>query len=113
MLGDGVITGYGMASGRQVFVRARLHRCLRSLSGALRAKICKVMDLADVAGAPVVGLNRPGRRADSLIRYWLRQPLPQRFASVWCRSFRSSWDCAPAARFFPGDDRTLSLADSH
>jgi propionyl-CoA carboxylase beta chain len=56
--GDGVVTGYGKVEGRQVFVFAQDFTVFGgSLSGAFAEKICKVMDLAAKAGAPVVGLN--------------------------------------------------------
>ncbi len=58
ILGDGVITGYGKIDGRQVFVFAQDFTVFGgSLSGAFAEKICKIMDLAAKAGAPVVGLN--------------------------------------------------------
>jgi propionyl-CoA carboxylase beta chain len=56
--GDGVITGYGKIEGRTVFAFAQDFTVFGgSLSGAFAEKICKVMDLAAKAGAPVVGLN--------------------------------------------------------
>jgi propionyl-CoA carboxylase beta chain len=58
VLGDGVVTGYGQISGRQVFVFAQDFTVFGgSLSGAFAGKICKIMDLAAKVGAPVVGLN--------------------------------------------------------
>ncbi|MFI5305839.1 MAG: acyl-CoA carboxylase subunit beta [Polyangiales bacterium] len=59
--GDGVVTGFGTVAGRQVFVFAQDFTVFGgSLSGAYASKICKVMDLAMKAGAPVVGLNDSG-----------------------------------------------------
>jgi propionyl-CoA carboxylase beta chain len=59
--GDGVVTGYGLVDGRQVFVFAQDFTVFGgSLSGAYAEKICKVMDLAVRTGAPVVGLNDSG-----------------------------------------------------
>ena len=59
--GDGVVTGYGLVDGRQVFVFAQDFTVFGgSLSGAYAQKICKVMDLAMRVGAPVVGLNDSG-----------------------------------------------------
>ncbi len=64
ILGDGVVTGYGLVEGRQVFVFAQDFTVFGgSLSGAFAEKICKVMDLAMEVGCPVVGLNDSGRRA--------------------------------------------------
>ena len=61
VLGDGVITGYGMVDGRKVFVFAQDFTVFGgSLSGAYAQKICKVMDLAMKVGAPVIGLNDSG-----------------------------------------------------
>jgi propionyl-CoA carboxylase beta chain len=61
VLGDGVVTGYGLVEGRQVFVFAQDFTVFGgSLSGAFSEKICKVMDLAVKVGCPVVGLNDSG-----------------------------------------------------
>ena len=60
-LGDGVITGYGLIDGRQVFLYAQDFTVFGgSLSKAHAEKICKVMDLAMKVGAPVVGLADSG-----------------------------------------------------
>ena len=59
--GDGVVTGYGLVDGRQIFVFAQDFTVFGgSLSEAYAGKICKVMDLALKVGAPVVGLNDSG-----------------------------------------------------
>jgi propionyl-CoA carboxylase beta chain len=61
VLGDGVVTGYGLVDGRKVFVFAQDFTVFGgSLSGAYAQKICKVMDLAMKVGAPVIGLNDSG-----------------------------------------------------
>src|SRR5277367_3218346 len=61
VLGDGVVTGYGMVDGRKVLVFAQDFTVFGgSLSGAYAQKICKVMDLAMKVGAPIVGLNDSG-----------------------------------------------------
>ncbi len=61
VLGDGVVTGWGLVDGRKVVVFAQDFTVLGgSLSGAYAAKICKVMDLAMKIGAPVIGLNDSG-----------------------------------------------------
>ncbi|MSP59052.1 MAG: acyl-CoA carboxylase subunit beta [Myxococcales bacterium] len=61
ILGDGVLTGYGLVGGRQAFVFAQDFTVFGgSLSGAYATKICKVMDLAMKVGAPVIGLNDSG-----------------------------------------------------
>src|SRR5688500_3295453 len=59
--GDGVVTGYGLVEGRQVFVFAQDFTVFGgSLSGAYAQKICKIMDLATRVGAPIIGLNDSG-----------------------------------------------------
>ncbi len=59
--GDGFVTGYGRVDGRLVYVFAQDFTVFGgSLSEANASKICKVMDLAMRAGAPVVGLNDSG-----------------------------------------------------
>src|SRR5580692_1864112 len=61
VLGDGVVTGYGVVDGRKTFVFAQDFTVFGgSLSGAYAQKICKVMDLAMKVGAPVIGLNDSG-----------------------------------------------------
>ena len=61
ILGDGVVTGYGLAEGRQVFVFAQDFTVFGgSLSGAYSEKICKIMDRAMEVGCPVIGLNDSG-----------------------------------------------------
>jgi propionyl-CoA carboxylase beta chain len=59
--GDGVVTGYGRIDGRQVFAFSQDFTVFGgSLGGAYAQKICKIMDLAAKAGAPVIGLNDGG-----------------------------------------------------
>src|SRR5256884_7126930 len=61
IFGDGFVTGYGRIEGRLVFVFAQDFTVFGgSLSEANAGKICKIMDLAMKAGAPVVGLNDSG-----------------------------------------------------
>jgi propionyl-CoA carboxylase beta chain len=61
VLGDGVVTGFGLVDGRKVVVFAQDFTVIGgSLSGAYASKICKVMDLAMKIGAPVIGLNDSG-----------------------------------------------------
>jgi propionyl-CoA carboxylase beta chain len=60
-LGDGVVTGHGRIDGRLVFVFAQDFTVFGgSLSETNAAKVCKVMDLAVKAGAPIIGLNDSG-----------------------------------------------------
>lgn len=60
-LGDGVVTGYGTVNGRTIFVFSQDFTVFGgSLSGAHATKICKIMDMALKAGAPIVGLNDSG-----------------------------------------------------
>jgi len=59
--GDGVVTGYGTIDGRLVYVFSQDFTVVGgSLGEAHAEKICKVMDLAMEAGAPLVGLNDSG-----------------------------------------------------
>lgn len=59
--GDGVVTGSGTIDGRLVFVFSQDFTVFGgSLSGAHAAKICKIMDMAEKVGAPVIGLNDSG-----------------------------------------------------
>jgi propionyl-CoA carboxylase beta chain len=59
--GDGVVTGYGTVNGRLVFVFSQDFTVFGgSLSETQAEKICKVMDHAMKAGAPVIGLNDSG-----------------------------------------------------
>ncbi|HEU4537387.1 MAG TPA: carboxyl transferase domain-containing protein, partial [Polyangiaceae bacterium] len=61
VLGDGVVTGWGLVDGRKVCVFAQDFTVFGgSLSAAYAGKICKVMDLAVSIGAPVIGLNDSG-----------------------------------------------------
>src|SRR5213596_3212958 len=61
ILGDGVVTGHGTIDGRRVFVFSQDFTVFGgSLSGAFAEKVCKIMDLAMKAGAPVIGLNDSG-----------------------------------------------------
>ncbi len=59
--GDAVVTGWGTADGRTVFVFAEDFTVFGgSLGEVVADKICKVMDLAMENGAPLVGLKDSG-----------------------------------------------------
>lgn len=59
--GDGVITGSGLIAGRPVYVYSQDFTVFGgSLSETHAAKICRLMDRAMKAGAPVIGLNDSG-----------------------------------------------------
>ncbi len=59
--GDGVVTGYGTIEGRMVFLFAQDFTVFGgSLSETYGKKVCKIMDLAMKAGAPMIGLNDSG-----------------------------------------------------
>lgn len=61
VLGDGVVTGYGTIEGRLVYVFSQDFTVFGgSLGEAFANKICKIMDLAMKAGAPVIGINDSG-----------------------------------------------------
>ena len=60
-LGDGVVTGHGTIDGRIVYVFSQDFTVFGgSLSETFANKICKVMDMAMKAGAPVIGINDSG-----------------------------------------------------
>lgn len=59
--GDGVITGQALIDGRPVYLFAHDATFVGGALGEVFArKVCKVMDLANQAGCPVVGLNESG-----------------------------------------------------
>lgn len=59
--GDGVVTGYGTVNGRLVYVFAQDFTVFGgALSETHAEKICRIMDMAMKAGAPMVGLNDSG-----------------------------------------------------
>ncbi len=59
--GDGVITGWGTINGRQVYVFSQDFTVFGgSLSETHAQKICKIMDMAILNGAPVIGINDSG-----------------------------------------------------
>jgi len=59
--GEGVVTGYGTIDGRLVFVFAQDFTTIGGSLGEMHAaKICKVMDMANKMGAPIIGLNDSG-----------------------------------------------------
>ena len=59
--GDGVVTGYGQVEGRTVYIYAQDFTVYGgTLSEMQSLKICRVMDLAVRAGAPIIGLIDSG-----------------------------------------------------
>lgn len=61
VLGDGVVTGHGTIDGRVVYVFSQDFTVFGgSLSETFAQKICKVMDMAMKAGAPIIGINDSG-----------------------------------------------------
>ena len=59
--GEGVVTGYGKVDGRPVFAFSQDFTAMGGTLGEMHArKICRVIDLAVRAGAPVVGFNDSG-----------------------------------------------------
>ncbi len=60
-LGDGVVCGYGMVDGRTVYVYAQDFTIQGGALGEMQSrKICRTMDLAASAGAPIIGLIDSG-----------------------------------------------------
>jgi propionyl-CoA carboxylase beta chain len=61
ILGDGVVTGYGMVDSRLAYSFSHDFTVLGgSLSLAFALKICKIMDLALKQGVPIIGINDSG-----------------------------------------------------
>jgi propionyl-CoA carboxylase beta chain len=59
--GDGVVTGFGQINGRLTFAFSQDFTVFGgSLGEAYAGKVCKVMDLAQKSGAPMIGLNDSG-----------------------------------------------------
>jgi len=58
---DGVVCGHGLVNGRVVFAFSQDFTSRGGSLGEMHAfKICKIMDMAVEAGAPIVGLNDSG-----------------------------------------------------
>jgi acetyl-CoA carboxylase carboxyltransferase component len=58
---DGVVIGYGLVEGRTVFAFSQDFTARAGTMGEMQSKkVCKVMDLAMKAGAPIVGINDSG-----------------------------------------------------
>jgi len=59
--GDGVVTGTGTVSGRQIFIFSQDFTVFGgSLSAAYAKKIVKIMEHAAMVGAPLIGINDSG-----------------------------------------------------
>jgi propionyl-CoA carboxylase beta chain len=59
--GDAVVTGHGLIDGRRVCVFSQDFTVFGgSLGEVMAEKICKIMDLAEKIGCPVVGINDSG-----------------------------------------------------
>lgn len=58
---DGVVTGYGKINGRYAFVYSEDFTVIAGTFGEMHGrKICKVIDLAQKMGVPVIGINDSG-----------------------------------------------------
>jgi len=61
VLGDGVVTGYGRIDGRLVYIFSQDFTVFGGSLGEMFAeKVCKIMDVAMKAGAPLIGINDSG-----------------------------------------------------
>ncbi len=61
ILGDGVVTGHATIDGRRVYLFSHDFTVFGGSLGEMFArKVCKIMDMALKAGAPVIGLNDSG-----------------------------------------------------
>lgn len=59
--GEGVITGYGLIDGRQVYIYSQDFTVIGGTLGEMHAaKICRIMDLALKTGCPIIGINDSG-----------------------------------------------------
>ncbi len=85
--GDGVVTGWGTINGRMVYVFSQDFTVFGgSLSETHAQKICKIMDMAMQNGAPVIGINDSGGRADPrgcCIACRLRRGLSAQHHGIW------------------------------
>lgn len=72
---EGVVTGYGTIDNRRVYVFAQDFTVIGGTLGEMHGKkICKILDMAMEAGAPVIGINDSGgariqEGVDSLASY--------------------------------------------
>lgn len=58
---EGVVTGYGTVDGRLVFVYSQDFTVIGGSLGEMHAKkICKIMDMAEKMGAPIIAMNDSG-----------------------------------------------------
>jgi acetyl-CoA carboxylase carboxyltransferase component len=61
ILGDGVLTGFGMIDGHLVYSFSHDFTVFGgSLGWAFSSKVCKIMDLAIKQGVPIIGINDSG-----------------------------------------------------
>ncbi len=61
VLGDGVVTGYGMIDGRLIYSFSQDFTVVGGTLGwAFSTKVCKIMDLALKQGVPIIGINDSG-----------------------------------------------------
>jgi propionyl-CoA carboxylase beta chain len=61
ILGDGVVTGYGLIDGRLFYSFSHDFTALGgSLGWSFASKVCKIMDLALKQGVPILGINDSG-----------------------------------------------------
>ncbi len=59
--GEGVVTGYGTVDGRLVFLYSQDYTVMAGSLGAMHSKkICKVLDMAQKMGAPVIAMHDSG-----------------------------------------------------
>lgn len=69
-LSNSVVTGWGTIEGRLVYVFSQDFTVFGGSFGEVHAaKICKIMDMAMKAGAPVIGLNNWAARAFKKVWY--------------------------------------------
>ena len=91
ILGDGVVTGYGMIDGRLFYSFAHDFTVFGgSLGWAFSSKVCKIMDLALKQGVPIIGINDSGgaRIQEGVISLG-------GYAEIFHRNVQSFWSCPP------------------
>ena len=108
--GDAVVTGHGLIEGRRVCVFSQDFTVFGgSLGEVMAEKICKVMELAEKIGCPVIGINDSGgaRIQEGVVSLG-------GYGDVFYRNVRAEWrDPADLADHGPVRRRRRVLARDH
>ena len=109
--GDAVVTGHGLIDGRPVCVFSQDFTVFGgSLGEVMSEKMCKVMDLAERIGCPVIGINDSGgaRIQEGVVSLGaLRRSLLAQRQEQWRRAAdqRDHGTLRRRRRLLAGDDR--------